>query len=118
MKFLIIIENQHLSRYIKRLILSNNEECLVADNIEDFITAIKKYNPDWIFIDLDLKNVNGFKLTETIKSKHTDISIALLSDFNDKRLRLKAEKVKASAFIPKENLYEFHKIIYERLNKG
>ena len=118
MKFIILVENVNLSEYIKKLIIKNNDECIAAESINDLISAIDTIKPDWLFIDLQWTKENAFKLTEKIRIKHPDTNIALLSDVNDEKLRLKAEKVGASVLIPKENLYDFYKIILNKNHQG
>ena len=110
MKFLLFYENKLFISYLKELIKNNNDEFVVLNEDSNICLAYKKYVPDWILIDLYFKNNNGFKAAEILKSEFPEANIALLSDFNDERLKRKSYEIGA-VFIPKENLFEFYKII-------
>ncbi len=107
-------ENKLFRSYLRKTITGINDECIELDNGADINSVYQQYQPDWILIDLFLKNENGFKLAEKLKSECPGTNIALLSDINDERLRLKAKQVGAAAFIVKENLFECYNIIHGR----
>ncbi|MHB9011474.1 MAG: response regulator [Ignavibacteriaceae bacterium] len=111
MKFLILDENPGFRKFIKKLITANNDECIQTENSPHLKSALKKYQPDWIVIDINLKKENAFQVAREIRRENPAIKIALLSDFDDVRLRKKAKEAGATAFISKENLTDFYKIL-------
>ncbi|MGE5365115.1 MAG: response regulator [Bacteroidota bacterium] len=114
MKFLIVDENKSFREYLRELIVDNNDECMELEDGLNIAAAFRKYKPDWLLIDLQMQKQNGFRLAEMMISEFRDASIALLSDFNDERLRIRAEQIGAKAFIVKENLCDLFKINIER----
>ena len=96
--------------FLKELIINNKDECVELNDAANIYSACIEYLPDWILIDLGLKNNNGFKLAETLKSKFPEVKIALLSDFNDERLKAKSDEIGA-VFVPKEIIFEFYDLI-------
>ncbi|MHB9057099.1 MAG: response regulator [Paludibacteraceae bacterium] len=111
MKFLILVENPGFRKFIKKIITANNDECIQTENSTHLKSALKKYQPDWIVIDINLKKENAFQVAGEIRHEYPAVKIALLSDFDDARLRIKAKEAGAVAFISKGNLTEFYKII-------
>lgn len=111
MKFLLIDDNGYCGKYLRSLITNNGDEYIEIENNDDLCSAYLKYKPDWLLIDIQMKERNGFNIIEKIKYKLPEAAIAVLSDFYDERLRLNAEKVGASVFIAKENLFDFYSII-------
>ena len=111
MKFLILVENPGFRKFIKKLITTNNDECIQAENSSHLKSTLKKYQPDWIVIDINLKKENVLQVVGEIRHEYPAIKIALLSDFDDVRLRKKAKEAGATVFISKENLTEFYKIL-------
>lgn len=110
MKFFLFYENKLFMSYLKELITSNRDECVELNDEANFYSLYRDYKPDWILIDIPLKNNNGFKLAEILKRDFPEVNIALLSDFNDERLRIKSEEIGA-VFIPKEKTFEFYQLI-------
>lgn len=110
MKFLFLYENKLFMSFLKELIINNKDECVELNDAADICSAYRKYMPDWILLDLGLKNNNGFKLAKTLKSEFPEVKIALLSDFNDERLEAKSKEIRA-VFVPKEIIFEFYDLI-------
>lgn len=106
MRCLVVDENKSFRNYIKELIILNNNECMELDDGINLNSVYREYRPGWVLIDLQMEKMNGFKAAEKLIEEFPEACIALVSDFYDERLRNKAEKIGAAAFIPKENLTE------------
>ena len=115
MKFLLYYENKLFINYLKELIKNNNDEFVDLNDDTNICSAYKMYKPNWILIDLQLKKNNGFDVAELLKSEFPEANIALLSDFRDKRLKVKSNEIGA-VLIPKENLFNFYNIINSEKN--
>lgn len=111
MNFLLVVENNRMRNYLKKIITLHQDECRELTPENSILSSLKTYNPDWVLVDLLWKHENAFKLTEELKSGYPSVNIAVLSDTDDERFRIKAIQAGASALIPKENLYDFFKII-------
>jgi DNA-binding NarL/FixJ family response regulator len=82
--------------------LSKAENLCVAAEITDaslLDSAVNKYAPDVIVMDIRLGKYNGLDLTKTIKSKYPNIKIILFSGHN---LGWMAKECGADAFFSKE----------------
>lgn len=111
MNFLLVVENDKMRNYLKKIITLHQDECWVLTEEKSILSSVKLHNPDWVLVDVLWKYENAFKLTEELKSGYPSVNIAVLSDTDDARFRHKATKAGASVMIPKENLYDFYKII-------
>jgi len=61
----LIVDDERLARSaLKRLLISENEVIIVgeAENIQDTIKEIREKNPNLIFMDIELRNSNGFDI--------------------------------------------------------
>lgn len=117
MKFLIVADNSELIQFLIHLINLQNDEYLMFEQTKECIQTINNFQPDWIFVDLSLKERNGFELAETIKHQSPQSSICLLSDFYDERLLNKGKQIGSDVFIAKENLFDFYNIIKSVISK-
>jgi DNA-binding NarL/FixJ family response regulator len=110
LKFLFVYENKLFMSFLKKLIDNNKDECIELSDSSNIYLIYRNHRPDWVLIDLQLKNNNGFKVAEILKSEFPEAKIALLSDFGDERLKVKSDEIGA-VFIPKEQIINFYEII-------
>lgn len=113
MKFLLADENNLFRKYLIELITHNNDECVVVEDNKDVFSSYKKVKPDYVLINLRFKNNSGFRIAEELKKNNPAAVVAVISDFNDKRIKAKAEKIGADAFISMEDISKF----FDELNK-
>ena len=110
MKFFLYYENQLFINYLKDLIKNNNDECVELSDYTNNNLIYRRHKPDWILIDLQLKDNSGFKVAEILKSDFPKAKIALLSNFDDERLKVQCNRIGA-VFIPKEKIFDFYNMI-------
>lgn len=97
----IIIEDEEVSREILRNYLASyclNVEVLdEASNIRDGEELIQKYNPDIVFLDIEMPFGNGFDLLE--KLSHISFEVIFITAFSD--YAIKAINLSASSYLLK-----------------
>lgn len=104
LKILLADENNLFRKYLIDLITDNNDECITLNNNSDIYSAYKKYKPGCVLVNIGLNNNSGFKIVEELKKRNPDAVVAVLSEFDDKRISQRAKDIGADAFIPKEDL--------------
>jgi two-component system LytT family response regulator len=95
----LIVDDERLAR--KELIsmldnYDNIEICAEADDVPTALEAIKKYNPDVIFLDIQMPKESGFDL---INQTDTDAKIIFVTAFDEFALR--AFEVNATDYLLK-----------------
>jgi DNA-binding NarL/FixJ family response regulator len=116
MRFLLVEENKDFREYLKELISNHGDECI---DLKEGISLNKDYRdylPDLVVIDLEMKNISGFKAAKELLSEFPDARIAFLTNFEDELLHKAAESIGVKTVIPKESLYEFYDIIKSEMN--
>lgn len=116
LRFLVVDENKDFRTYLRDMITDNNDQYLELTDPLKLNSFYKKYIPDYVVLDLQMKQVNGFKSAKALIDEFPGAKVIILSGFYDERLRLKVEEIAGTIFISKENLYEFYKIINDKLN--
>ena len=115
MKFLIVDDNERFRTYLRNLIIKKEDECVELDDGLQVSSAYNEFRPDWVLLDIRMKNVSGFKAAEKLKKDFPEARFAIVSDYSDERFRKKASNLGAAAFISKENLFELYELIHSNL---
>jgi DNA-binding NarL/FixJ family response regulator len=74
------------------------------------LNAYRRYLPSYVFMDVQMKFVDGISATREIIQSFPDARIIILTGYNG---RIKNEAISAGAFayVPKDNLTELFDII-------
>lgn len=112
MKFLIVDDNKIFSTYLREFITKESDQCIELEDGQNVNSVYNEFKPDWVVLDIMMKNANGFKVAEKLKEEFPNARFVIVSDYPDAMFRKKAEELGAAAFISKEDLFELNKIIY------
>ncbi len=114
MDLLIVEDNLKMRRMIKSIvarIADRIDEC--ADGNEA-IALYSKNRPDWVLMDIHLRETNGIEATRKIISIFEDAKIIIVTNFNDAHFRESAREAGAVEYVLKENLLDILPIIQRR----
>ncbi len=103
---LIVDDSQPMRELIKMMLAGVAEivgEC--ADGA-DALEAYERLRPDWVLMDIGMKNVDGITATRQITTAHPQARILIVTDYNDDDLRRAAFKAGACQYVVKENLLD------------
>ena len=112
MNLLIVEDNFNMRNLIKDLfaqVFKNIYEC------DDGSEALKSYTinqPDWVFMDIKMKEMDGITAAKEIISNFPDAKILMVTDFDDDDFRKAASKSGAIDYVLKENL----EVIFDIIN--
>lgn len=112
MKFLIVDDNTEMREYLRDLIVRDGDVCIELDDGKDVNMVYKNTFPDWVILDLQMKQVNGFRAAEKLKKNFPHSRFVIVSNYTDIPYRQKALQLGAVAFISKENLFDLYTLIY------
>jgi DNA-binding NarL/FixJ family response regulator len=116
MKFLIVDDNETFRTYLREFITKETDEFIELDDGLYVNSFYKDFKPDWVLLDIVMKNVNGIKAAENLKNEFPEATFAIVSDYSDDVYRKRAAKLGCAAFISKENLFELVEIIQSKAN--
>lgn len=104
MKILLVDDNK-AAREMLKLILGNVQnkfsEC---DDGKDATEAYAGFMPDFVMMDIKMKEVDGFAATVQILKKFPDAKVFIVSDYTGSDFEDEARRIGALKFISKENL--------------
>ena len=78
------------------------------------LTVYRQYRPDWVLMDIKMKEMDGLAATAQIKSAFPSAHIIIVTGYDDTRLRQAAQTAGACAYVNKENLLELREILIRK----
>jgi DNA-binding NarL/FixJ family response regulator len=112
MKLLIVEDNPALRSMLKDMFQSDFEEIIECEDGSDAFESYRIYNPDWVFMDIKMKTINGIEATRIIKNSYPGAKIIILTDYDDTKLRSDAKSSGVYAYILKENVFDIYRVLY------
>ena len=78
------------------------------------LAAYAEHRPDWVLMDVKMKEVDGITATRQIRSSFPQARIMIVSDHDDLALRLAAHQAGACEYVAKDSLYDLCRILRAR----
>jgi len=82
--------------------LDQVEVCVEAADGASLLELIQTDPPDLILSDIRMPGMDGIELTRTLKERHPDLPVILLTTFDEAELMLKAAEAGARGFLLKD----------------
>lgn len=79
-------------------------DVLTAGGGQDALDAVEAQMVDLILTDLNMPGMDGLQLVETLKDRHPEISIVLMTAFGNEQLAMRALAAGAASYVPKKEL--------------
>ena len=109
---LIVEDNPSMRRLIKSVV---KDLAVSVHECEDGALALAAYEancPEWILMDVEMKEKDGFTATREIMAVHPEAKILILTKYGTARMREEAQKAGACEYVLKENLLTIRQIIH------
>jgi CheY-like chemotaxis protein len=108
---LIVDDSERMRRMIKSLvkgIVAQVYECSDGSEASD---AYRNHHPDWVLMDIEMKEMDGITATRQIKTAFPEARIVIVSNYDSDDLRRAASDAGACGYVVKENLIEVRRIL-------
>jgi two-component system response regulator DegU len=103
---LIVDDSQPMRELIKMTLAGVAEIVGECSDGAEALAAYERLRPDWILMDIEMKNVDGITATRQITAVHPQARVLIVTDYNDDSLRRAAFEAGASQYVVKENLLD------------
>lgn len=111
----MIIEDRVRMRTLITKILESElpdlQTIILCDSGKRAIELYHKNKPDWVIMDIDIKNIDGLAATQRIIEIDSTAKIIILSQYDDLEYKKVAMNIGASGHVLKDNLHEIMGII-------
>lgn len=114
MKVLIVEDNQAMRRMIRRMVADVVDEISECGDGATACSLYRELRPDWVLMDIEMGEVNGIEAARRIKADNPEARIAIVTDYDDQRLRDAATAAGATEYVLKEDLFSLRRIVAVR----
>ena len=111
MTLLIVDDNDHMRLLLRNIVTDLADEISECSDGAEALSFYKEHQPDWVLMDIRMKDVDGLTATRQIKAAFADAKIIIVTNYDDQYLRQAAQQAGASEFVLKENLLEVRRIL-------
>jgi CheY-like chemotaxis protein len=111
LKLLIVEDNQPMRELIRSMISDLAGEVTECGDGAEALTAYTSCRPDWVLMDIRMKEMDGISATRQIKASFPDAQIMIVTDFDNQNMREAARNAGACEYVTKENLLDVRRIL-------
>ena len=108
---LIVDDSERMRGMIKRLIKSVLAEVYECSDGSQALEAYVAHHPDWVLMDIEMKDMDGITATRQIRAVFPDARIVIVSNYDSDDLRAAASTAGACGYVVKENLIELRRLL-------
>jgi two-component system response regulator DegU len=100
-----------MRRMIKRLIKGVLAEVYECSDGAQALEAYTTHRPDWVLMDIEMKEVDGLTATRQIRAVFPEARIVIVSNYDSDELREAASTAGACGYVVKENLIDLRRLL-------
>lgn len=115
---LIVDDSEKIRRIIRDIVNGLVNEVYECDDGSKALAAYRKYQPDWVLMDIRMKQMNGFEATRQIKAAYPTAKIIVVTVCIGDDIKTAAHAAGASNYVAKDNLQELQHILTRRTDAG
>ncbi len=112
---MIVDDEADIRRFLVRTLQSFPVECVEAENGREALEHFRELNPEIVFLDVRLPDMDGLEVLRKIKSISYDVHVILITAFDDSHIAVEAMKLGAYEYITKPVDLEHLEEILERI---
>lgn len=117
MTILIVEDSESMRQLIKKLVGDLTEAFSECSDGAQALGAYRDNQPDWVLMDIQMKDMDGLAATREIKGAFPQARIVIVTGYDDARLRKAAQNAGACAYVHKENLLDLRRILIRKRNE-
>ncbi|MCA9030053.1 MAG: ATP-binding protein [Planctomycetaceae bacterium] len=102
----LIVDDSAFDRKLAGGLLTKNSEWQVkyAEDGAKALAMLDEVHPDLILTDLQMPEVNGLELVQTVKAEHPNLPVVLMTGQGSETIAVKALQEGAASYVPKSSL--------------
>jgi CheY-like chemotaxis protein len=107
-------DNPAMRGLIKSIIADLAGDVSECGDGAEALAAYAACRPDWVLMDVRMKELDGISAARQIKAAFPDARIIIVTDYDDPKLREAARRAGAREYVLKENLLDLRRILGSR----
>jgi two-component system response regulator DegU len=101
---LIVDDNAKMRGTIKMVIGKAARDAIECDSGADAIKLYGEHHPEWVLMDIRMKEMDGITATRRITTENPDARIIIVTNYDDDDFRKDAAEAGAFAYVTKDDL--------------
>jgi CheY-like chemotaxis protein len=114
LNILIVDDSAKMRRVIRLVIKDLAGEITECADGSEALTTYRAHRPDWVLMDIQMKQTGGLAATRQIKAAFPDARIVIVTLCKENGLKEAAQAAGAYAYVVKDNLLEIRQILIHR----
>jgi CheY-like chemotaxis protein len=110
---LIVDDNAKMRGAIKMVIGKAARNAMECDSGAEAIKLYGEFHPDWVLMDIRMKEMDGITATRKIKTEDPEAHIIIVTNYDDVDFRRDAAEAGAFAYVTKDDLTLLNHILSE-----
>jgi CheY-like chemotaxis protein len=106
MKLLIVEDSLSVRQILKSVVAPLASEIDECDDGGEAVSLYASGQPDFVLMDIDLREMDGIAATRKIKAADPRARIIIVTNYDETDLREEARRAGACGYVLKENLLE------------
>lgn len=111
MTLLLVDDNAKVREMVRKLFHNDADPIYECDDGAQAFDSYKVHRPDWVLMDIKMKELDGVAATKAITATYPDAKIIIVTQFDDPVLRQEALAAGAIEYVLKENMHRLPDIM-------
>lgn len=111
MNLLVVDDSERSRRMIKSLMKNVATEIHECNDGSEALAAYALYHPDWVFMDIEMKEMDGITATRQITATFPEARVVIISNHDGADVRAAASAAGACGYITKDNLIDVRRFL-------
>ena len=111
LNLLIVEDNRSMRELIRSIVSDVAGDVTECNDGAEALFAYTKCRPDWVLMDIRMKEMDGISATRQLKASFPEANIMIVTDYDSPNMREAARKAGACEYVTKENLLEVRRIL-------
>ena len=111
MKILIVDDNPQARKMIRKYLGAFDAEITEREDGSEALSAYRDFQPDWVLMDWEMKNLNGLEATRQIIKTYPQAQILIVTNYDEKDLRQAFLEAGSKGIILKDDLISLNSFL-------
>ena len=111
MKVLIVDDNGQMRKIIASMIDDLAETIIECGDGSQALLAYRTHRPDWVLMDIEMKEINGIAATRQIIDSFPDARVVIVTNYDYAELKAAASRAGACEYVLKDSLLKVREIM-------
>lgn len=104
MRIMVVDDNSLMRKEIVSSVALKTDAVLECADGESALLSCLEFRPDWILMDIKMRNINGISAAEKIKKMNSKARIAFVTSYDNFSYRQKAKSIGIEFYFLKNDL--------------